>query len=118
MAITRTRGGAKKAPAKKAPAKKKIEKKKAAPVAAKKAASGGALVVEIESKASKMERLLKEEIPGVSVVTNPTKARKGTFEVRCGGKAIASFVSMPRPFKALREADLEKIAKDAAKACK
>ena len=63
-----------------------------------------------------MERLLKEEIPGVSVVTNPTKARKGTFEVRCGGKAIASFVSMPRPFKALREADLEKIAKDAAKA--
>ena len=70
------------------------------------------------SKASKMERLLKEEIPGVSVVTNPTKARKGTFEVRCGGKAIASFVSMPRPFKALREADLEKIAKDAAKACK
>ena len=48
MATTRTRGGAKKAPAKKAPAKKKIEKKKAAPVAAKKAASGGALVVEIE----------------------------------------------------------------------
>ena len=48
MVTTRTRGGAKKAPAKKAPAKKKIEKKKAAPVAAKKAASGGALVVEID----------------------------------------------------------------------
>ncbi|UPR02981.1 hypothetical protein HOP50_11g63080 [Chloropicon primus] len=44
---------------------------------------------------------------------NPTKPRRGTFEVRCGGKAIASFEAMPRPFKALREADLEQIAKEA-----
>ncbi|QDZ23768.1 hypothetical protein A3770_11p62860 [Chloropicon primus] len=65
--------------------KKKIEKKKAP---AKKSQ---------EAKAKAVGKVVEIE--------------RGTFEVRCGGKAIASFEAMPRPFKALREADLEQIAK-------
>ena len=58
-----------------------------------------------------------KEACGATVEMNPTKPRKGTFEVRAGGKVVASFVAMPRPFKALREADLDKIAADVAKVC-
>ncbi len=38
------------------------------------------------------------------------KPRKGTFEIRVGGKAVLSLVGMKRPFKALRELDIEATA--------
>ena len=38
------------------------------------------------------------------------KPRKGTFEIRVGGKPVLSLVGMKRPFKALRELDLEDVA--------
>merc|ERR1711904_730232 len=94
--------------AKKTTAKKKTTKAASKSPAA--GASGGG------GKQVELERLIKEEIPGISIEVNPSKPRKGTFEVRCGGKAIASFVAMPRPFTALRNADLETIATDVAAA--
>lgn len=42
---------------------------------------------------------------------NPTKPRKGTFEVRMGSSDPAvSLVGMPRPFKPLRELSIEDLA--------
>ena len=42
---------------------------------------------------------------------NPAgKPRKGTFEVTAGGKTYVSLVGMPRPFKKLRETDIEALA--------
>lgn len=48
---------------------------------------------------------------GLSVAVNPAgKPRKGTFEVTAGGKTYVSLVGMPRPFKKLRETDIEALA--------
>ena len=45
------------------------------------------------------------------------RPRKGTFEVRVGGKPIVSLVGMPRPFKKLRALEMADVAKDVEKAC-
>jgi hypothetical protein len=39
-----------------------------------------------------------------------SRPRKGTFEVRLDGEIVVSLKAMPRPFKKLRELDLEEIA--------
>lgn len=43
--------------------------------------------------------------------------RRGTFEVRAGkggGKAYVSLTALPRPFKALRELDMDEVCAAAA----
>lgn len=65
--------------------------------------------------ATKMEGLLGAA--GLSVSINPEgKPRKGTFEVKVGGKTKLSLVGMPRPFKKLRETDLDALAEEIIKA--
>ena len=49
-------------------------------------------------------------LPSVTIMVNSFKPRKGCFEVKAGDKAILSLLAMPRPFKALREADLGAVA--------
>lgn len=63
---------------------------------------------------------------GTDVVVNPgwddkprVRPRKGTFEIRVrkGTKdadVVLSLVGMPRPFRKLRESDLEAVAADVA----
>ena len=43
----------------------------------------------------------------VKVVVNSAPPRKGTFSVAVNGDDIVSFVGMARPFKPLREADID-----------
>ena len=62
-------------------------------------------------KAVTLSELLKPA--GLKIAVNPVKPRKGYFEVRLGsGAIVASYPAMPRPFKKLREADLDAVAKD------
>ncbi|GFH05755.1 uncharacterized protein HaLaN_00268 [Haematococcus lacustris] len=66
-------------------------------------------------KATKLEKLLKEALPGVVVSINPDKPRKGCFEVREGEDVKhVSLLDMPRPFTKLKELDLEALAADIA----
>ena len=41
---------------------------------------------------------------------NPEKPRKGTFAVTVGESVVTSLVGMPRPFKPLRELDIDALA--------
>lgn len=48
---------------------------------------------------------------------NPDKPRKGCFEVRdAAGNKFVSLLDMPRPFKPLRELDIEATAQEIAEA--
>jgi len=58
----------------------------------------------------KLEAALTSKGVNTKVVLNAEKPRKGTFEVKIGDKVIVSLVAMPRPFKQLRELDLEVLA--------
>ncbi len=62
-----------------------------------------------KTKASKAESILKAA--GYSVTVNAERPRKGTFAITLqkGDKVnvILEYLSMPRPFKKLREADIE-----------
>ncbi len=53
--------------------------------------------------------------PDLSVAVNPEKPGKGNFIVRVDNKEVLALKSLPRPFKALRECDMEKVAKDVSK---
>jgi hypothetical protein len=60
--------------------------------------------------------LLKGLKPAAKVEINSEKPRKGTFEIRVGGKKIISCVGMPRPFAPLKALDMEDTAKKVAAA--
>ena len=63
---------------------------------------------------AKLEGLVKEKggtaRAAVRFVVNEVKPRKGTFEVTVAGTALVSLVGMPRPFKKLRELDIDELA--------
>jgi len=59
------------------------------------------------SKANKLEKLLKKSVPGVCIERNTERPRKGTFEVVANGETMVSLEAMPRPFKKLRELDID-----------
>ncbi len=65
-----------------------------------------------KTKAGKLETALKAA--GFNVVVNDTKPRKGTFAVKIDGvaTAIVELVSMARPFKGLRELDIDQLGQD------
>ncbi|CAJ1972179.1 unnamed protein product [Sphenostylis stenocarpa] len=61
--------------------------------------------------------LVKERIEkadcGVSVILNPEKPRRGCFEIRQeGGKKFISLLDMKRPFKPMRDLDMDKVISD------
>lgn len=52
-------------------------------------------------------------MPDAKVEINPEKPRKGYFEVKDStGKVYVSLPSMPRPFKPLKELDLDKLGEE------
>ncbi|GLC55987.1 hypothetical protein PLESTB_001052200 [Pleodorina starrii] len=102
------------AKAEKAPAKKQTKKEETATLDA---ASAKGIV--IEAWATKLEKLLKEALPGTDVSINPEKPRKGCFEVRGpDGKVFVSLLDMPRPFTKLKALDVEALATEIADALK
>lgn len=90
-----------------------------------------------------MEKFIKAERPGVSVVINPgacavccrsipprgahvcvcvrfdaftERPRKGCFEVRVDGEVVLSLLDMPRPFKPLKALDMDQVGADVVEA--
>ncbi|KAL4334331.1 hypothetical protein GQ457_07G043660 [Hibiscus cannabinus] len=56
---------------------------------------------------------LQKGVPGVNVLLNPGKPRKGCFEIREeGGETFISLLDMKRPFKPMKELDMEKVVSD------
>ncbi|EDQ86497.1 uncharacterized protein MONBRDRAFT_28163 [Monosiga brevicollis MX1] len=64
--------------------------------------------------AAKLETLVKDQHPDAQIVFNSEKPRRGCFEVTVNGNVVVSLLEMPRPFKKLREYDLDKAAEEIA----
>ncbi|CAN0860032.1 Selenoprotein H [Linum grandiflorum] len=56
---------------------------------------------------------LEKAIPGIVVELNPEKPRRGCFEVREeGGEVFISLENMPRPFKKMKDLDMDEVVAD------
>lgn len=65
-----------------------------------------------------LQALLEERQPGIKVSINPERPGKGNFTVAVDGdKPVLALLAMPRPFKKLRELDMEEAAETVLKAC-
>uniref|UniRef100_A0A0E0J5I7 Selenoprotein H n=1 Tax=Oryza nivara TaxID=4536 RepID=A0A0E0J5I7_ORYNI len=66
-------------------------------------------------RAAKVKEDLESSVPGVSVVINPEKPRRGCLEIREeGGEVFISLLNMPRPFTAMKKLDMDEVIKDIA----
>lgn len=66
-----------------------------------------------KTRALKVKEGLEKRIPGIIVKINPEKPRRGCFEVRKGsGETFLSLLGMPRPFKKMKELDMDKVTED------
>jgi hypothetical protein len=59
---------------------------------------------------------VKAQVPGVAVVVNADKPRKGCFEINANGKRVLSLTDMPRPFSKLKALDMDAVASEVVKA--
>ncbi|TVU50391.1 hypothetical protein EJB05_01761 [Eragrostis curvula] len=110
-------------------ARKKAKKEAESEAAAEKenggaaAADGKRVIVEactqcrqFKMRAQKVKEDLESSVPGVSVVINPEKPRRGCLEIREeSGEVFISLLNMPRPFTAMRKLDMDEVIKDIAK---
>ena len=120
---------AKKAKASSGGRQKKTVKEKSTPVKAEKeeeiekdeeGASSKTIVVEhckqcnqFKTRANLVRERLEKADCGVNVILNPEKPRRGCFEIREeGGKKFISLLDMKRPFKAMRDLDMEQVISD------
>ncbi|XP_022730701.1 selenoprotein H-like isoform X2 [Durio zibethinus] len=56
---------------------------------------------------------LKKGVPGIKVLLNPKKPRRGCFEIREeDGEKFISLLDMKRPFKPMKDLDMEKVISD------
>ncbi|XP_043719007.1 selenoprotein H [Telopea speciosissima] len=56
---------------------------------------------------------LEKGVPGIIVMVNPEKPRKGCFEIREeDGEKFVSLLDMKRPFKNMKDLDMEKVISD------
>lgn len=66
-----------------------------------------------KTRAAKVQTGLTKSIPGIEVLINPDKPRKGCFEVRGKeGNIYLSLLGMPRPFTKLKSMDMDKAIED------
>lgn len=70
--------------------------------------------------ADKLHTLIKKSIPAVKVQINTEKKissnpDRGTFAVQVKGKTLVEHKAMPRPFKAMKEMDMEALAQQIVK---
>ncbi|KAJ1259105.1 hypothetical protein BS78_10G127700 [Paspalum vaginatum] len=67
-------------------------------------------------RAQKVKGDLESSVPGVSVIINPQKPRRGCLEIREeGGEVFISLLNMPRPFTPMKKLDMDEVIKDIAK---
>lgn len=87
------------------------------------AAVGKRIVVEactqcqhFKKRALKVKEDLESAVPGVSVIINPEKPRRGCLEIREeGGEVFISLLNMPRPFTAMKKLDMDEVIQDIVK---
>ncbi|MCO5554414.1 hypothetical protein L7F22_007944 [Adiantum nelumboides] len=61
-----------------------------------------------KTSAAKVQAGLTKAIPGIEVLVNPEKPRKGCFEVRSkGGDTYLSLLGLARPFTKLKNLDMD-----------
>ncbi|PIA26171.1 hypothetical protein AQUCO_09600021v1 [Aquilegia coerulea] len=63
--------------------------------------------------ATAVKDALEKAIPGIKVLLNPEKPRRGCFEVREGGEPFVSLLDMKKPFQQMKDLDMEKVVTDA-----
>lgn len=67
----------------------------------------------IKIRAEKVQTGLKGALPGLEVLVNPDKPRKGCFEIRDqDGNTFLSLLGMPRPYTKLKGLDLDKTVEE------
>lgn len=67
----------------------------------------------IKTRAAKVQAGLKDSLPGLEVLVNPDKPRKGCFEIRDGeGNLYLSLLEMPRPYTNLKSLNLDKTVEE------
>ncbi|CAH9144341.1 unnamed protein product [Cuscuta epithymum] len=63
-----------------------------------------------KTRALKVKEGLEKAIPGVKVVVNPEKPRRGCFEVREeDGEKFISLLEMKRPFQPMKDLDMDEV---------
>ncbi|XP_051151321.1 uncharacterized protein LOC127265538 [Andrographis paniculata] len=66
-----------------------------------------------KTRAVQVKNGVEKDAPGVKVVVNPEKPRRGCFEIReKGGETFVSLLDMKRPFKPMKDLDMEKLILD------
>ncbi|KAL4182168.1 hypothetical protein AMTRI_Chr12g241200 [Amborella trichopoda] len=72
-----------------------------------------------KERALKVEKGLKEAVPDVNVKINPEKPRRGCFEIRDeNGQIFISLLSMSRPFKKMKDLNMDEVVADIIKKIK
>ncbi|CAN6333867.1 unnamed protein product [Urochloa humidicola] len=68
-----------------------------------------------KKRAQKVKEDLESSVPGVSVIINPGKPRRGCLEIREeGGEVFISLLNMRRPFTPMTELDMDEVIQDIA----
>ncbi|KAL9439796.1 hypothetical protein AB3S75_018633 [Citrus x aurantiifolia] len=66
-----------------------------------------------KTRANHVKDGLEKGVPGIKVLLNPEKPRKGCFEIREeGGKKFISLLDMKRPFKPMKDLDMDEVVSD------
>jgi len=64
-----------------------------------------------KTRALQVQQYLQKVVPGLEVVINPEKPRRGCFEIRDGeGNIFISLLGMPRPFTKMKALDMDETA--------
>ncbi|KAJ8758575.1 hypothetical protein K2173_000296 [Erythroxylum novogranatense] len=66
-----------------------------------------------KTRAVQVKTGIEKAVPGVSVVLNPEKPRRGCFEIREeGGEKFISLLDMERPFKPMKALNMDQVIAD------
>ncbi|XP_058181594.1 uncharacterized protein LOC131300001 [Rhododendron vialii] len=66
-----------------------------------------------KTRAVQVKNGLENGLPGITVLVNPEKPRRGCFEIREeGGEKFISLLDMKRPFKPMKELDMDDVIAD------
>ncbi|XP_061364343.1 uncharacterized protein LOC133307798 [Gastrolobium bilobum] len=66
-----------------------------------------------KTRANLVKEGLEKSTGGITVIVNPEKPRRGCFEIRQqGGKKFISLLDMKRPFKPMKNLDMDKVISD------
>ncbi|XP_078443543.1 uncharacterized protein LOC144712974 [Wolffia australiana] len=68
---------------------------------------------QFKKRATMVKDGLEKGVPGINVLVNPEKPRRGCFEIReADGQTFVSLLNMPRPFTRMRELDMDALISD------